>query len=455
MQVTTVKGRVLGNIDLKGETNRMKQNTSDLETKLMRIKLLSNGNPKMEFRWLIQHFNKENLICCFHELNGKKAVGIDGKSKDEYGENLEENIESLVVRMKENSYYPAPVREVMIPKSNGKLRPLGISNFEDKIVQSLFNKILSAIYEPIFIDRSYGFREGRSCHDAIKDLHRSLSGRYSGTVIDVDLKNFFGTINHRKLIQLLEMKIKDKRFIKYMVRMLKAGILSDGELSVSDDGSPQGSIVSPVLSNIFAHYAVDVWIRDMVAPVLKGEISMVRYADDLVIWTRRENVFKLMVALKKRLERFSLILNEEKTKVISFSRNDAIKGIRQESFTFLGLTFYIGKSKSGKFIIKIKTAKKTFANKLKEISKWCMENRNKYRLTYLWKTFQSKIRGHINYYGISHNFDNVNIFVWKAKKIFFKWINRRSQRRSFNWEKFNLFMKVKPLPKTTIIHRLF
>lgn len=409
----------------------------------------------MKFKWLIQHFNKENLLLCFHELDGKKAVGIDGTTKDDYAINLEANIESLINKMKSQSYYPAPVRQVMIPKGDGKLRPLGISNFEDKIVQMLVSKILSAMYESTFIDQSHGFRENRSCHGAIKDLNTAIYSRYDGMIIDVDLKNFYGTINHRKLIQLLEMRIDDKVFIKYIVRMLKAGVLADGELTVSDDGSPQGSIVSPVLSNIFAHYAIDVWIRDMIRPAVKGRIYMVRYADDMVIWINKIDASRVMTALKKRLERFSLILNEEKTKVISFSRCEMARGIDQGTFKFLGFTFYIGKSRKGKWIVKIKTNQKTFANKLKEITKWCKENRNRFRLAYLWKIFQSKIRGHINYYGVSHNGWKVGDFVTEATRIFFKWINRRSQKKSFSWEKFNLYVKNNPLPEVRIAHRLF
>ncbi|MBF0299401.1 MAG: hypothetical protein HQK51_11815 [Oligoflexia bacterium] len=237
--------------------------------------------------------------------------------------------------------------------------------------------------------------------------------------------------------------------------MLKAGVLSDGDLSVSDNGSVQGSVASPVLANIFAHYAIDIWIRDMVSPAVKGNIQMVRYADDLVILVNKNDASRVMVALKKRLERFSLILNEDKTKTVSFSRNDMKKGIEQGTFKFLGFLFYIGKSKKSKLIIKIKTYNKTFKNKINEITIWCRENRNKYRLAFLWKTFQSKIRGHINYYGVSHNFRSVKIFVDKATRIFFKWINRRSQKRSYEWDKFDLFMKAFPLPKAEIVHRLF
>jgi group II intron reverse transcriptase/maturase len=421
----------------------------------MRIKKLSSENPKMEFKWLIQHFTKENLICCFHALDGKKAVGIDGRDKDDYAQNLEENVERLVAKMKKMSYYPAPVREVKIPKSDGKLRPLGISTIEDKMVQSLFEKILSAIYEPLFVDESYGFREGRSCHDAIKDAFNHLSETYGRTVIDVDLSNFFGTINHRKLIMLLEMKIKDPIFIRYIVRMLKAGILTEGELKVGDDGTPQGSIASPVLANIFLHHAIDIWVRDRVFPVVDGKIHMVRYADDIVLVVDSKDAARVMVGLKKRLERFSLALNESKTKVISFCRRDLKKGLQQGVFKFLGFTFYFGKSRKGKWIVKIKTAKKTYATKLRDITSWCRECRNKHRLAYLWKIFQSKIRGHIQYYGVSHNGEMVEKFVYAGTRIFFKWINRRSQRKSFNWDQFNAYMKLFPLPKTKIVHRLF
>ena len=436
-------------------TSILQSAMSFMETGLMRIERLSTENPEMEFKWLIQHFTKDNLIKCFHELGRKKAVGIDGRSKDEYGKNLEENIESLIERMKGLKYYPAPVREVKIPKGNGKYRPLGISNIEDKIVQSMFAKVLTAIYEPLFSNSSYGFRPERSCHDAIKDIHSYVSELKHGVVIDVDLSNFFGTIDHRKLIQILEIKIKDETFIRYIVRMLRAGILTDGELTKSDFGTPQGSICSPVLANIFAHYAIDKWMETTVPKYLYGSVHIVRYADDFVIFTNESDVPRILKALKGRLERFSLELNLEKTKVVNFSKSDYVKGIKQGELNYLGLTFYFGRSRKGKALVKIKTNRKTFNKKLKEITAWCKTNRNKYRLAELWKTFSAKVRGHIQYYGVSHNFKALSTFIYEAKRIFFKWINRRSQKKSFNWKKFELYMKLKPLPTTKIVHRLF
>jgi len=409
-----------------------------METKLKRIEALSRSNPRMEFDWLIQHFTKENLTRCFLELDGKKAKGIDGISKEEYGKNLEENLESLIERMKKMDYYPAPVREVMIPKGDGKFRPLGISNIEDKIVQMMFAKILSAIYEPIFIPESFGFRPKRSCHDAVANVHKHLSARQYGVVIDVDLSNFFGTINHRKLIQLLEIKIKDRVFIRYIVRMLKAGVLSAGELKLGEDGTPQGSIVSPVLANIFAHYAIDIWIKTDAKKLTDGPIHMVRYADDFVICVNRRDALAVLEKLKERLDRFSLIINSEKTKIVDFNNVRMARGQEQGEFKFLGFIFYLGKSRAGRILVKIRTNRKTFTQKLKAITEWCKTTRNKLRLKKLWQLFIAKIRGHIQYYGVSHNLLSISKFVMEAKRIFFKWINRRSQRRSFDWEKFNM-----------------
>lgn len=430
---------------------------SKMETKLKRIAALSSESKNVTFKWLIQHITEENLISCFHKLDGAKALGIDGVSKEEYGVNLEENIRALIERMKNMDYYPAPVRGIKIPKGDGKFRPLGISNIEDKIVQMMFAKILNAIYEPVFVEESFGFRPGRSCHGAIQNLHSYLSTKNYGAIIDVDLSNFFGTINHRKLIQLLEKKIKDKVFICYIVRMLKAGVLSDGELTLSDDGTPQGSIVSPVLSNIFAHYAIDIFIKENGGKdkLSSDNIHMVRYADDLVLCVKTRDAEKVLNKLKERLKRFSLELNESKTTVVNFSRAFAAKGIDQGAFKFLGFTFYLGAARNGEIIVKIKTNKETYKRKLKAMTEWLRENRNKDRLASLWKTFSSKIRGHIQYYGVSHNFESVRKYVHESKKIFFKWINRRSQRKSFNWKKFDLYMKAFPLPNVRIAHRLF
>lgn len=426
----------------------------DMETKLKRIAKLSRENPKMKFNGFMPHFNKENLKRCFEELDGKKATGADGVTKEEYAKELDSNLENLVGRMKSMSYRPGAVREVLIPKDNGKTRPLGISNIEDKIVQSLFAKILESVYEPLFYRSSYGFRRGRSCHDAIRDLSTRLHAAKAEVVIDVDLRNYFGSIDHKKLIAILEMKIEDERFTRYLVRMLKSGVLSDGELRMSDEGTPQGSICSPILSNIFAHYAIDEWFNQEVLPRTKNGTFIVRYCDDLVIGCTREDAARILKSFKGRLDRFGLSLNEDKTKVVEFNRYHAYTK-KQGNFDFLGFTFFIGKTRRGHPGVKLKTSSKKFKTKLKNVKKWCKTNRHKGKLLAIWKIFVSKIRGHINYYGVSFNSKHVDKFIFEAKMIFFKWMNRRSQRKSLNWDEIDLFLEKHPLPRVRVVHRLF
>jgi len=254
----------------------------DTNTKLNRIAWLSSKNPDKEFTSLMHLYNQESLTNCFLELNGKKAIGIDGITKVKYGENLHHNIDDLIKRMKMMAYRPGPVKQVLIPKEGkpGATRPLGISNFEDKIIQKMTQKILEAIYEPLFKPCSYGFRPGRGCHDAIKDLQHYLWGNEVEIVIDLDLGNFFGTIDHKILEEILRDKIKDPCFMRYIIRMFKSGTLKDGDMMIDEEGVPQGNIASPVMANIYAHYAIDVWIEEMVQPACKGKARLFRYADE-------------------------------------------------------------------------------------------------------------------------------------------------------------------------------
>jgi RNA-directed DNA polymerase len=434
------------------------QSHSATNTKLNRIAWLSKQDSEKEFECLMHLFNEESLKDCFHQLDARKAVGIDGIDKASYAENLDGNIEVLIQKMRNMAYRPNPVREVLIPKEGkpGATRPLGISNLEDKIVQKMMQQVLESIYEPLFLNCSYGFRPGKSCHDAIEGLIHHLYENPIQTVIDIDLKNFFGTIDHELLEDILKQKIKDPRFMRYISRMFKAGVLSKGELSISEEGVPQGSICSPILSNVFAHYAIDVWIEEMVKPNCRGKVGLFRYADDAVICCQyAEDAERIKKSLGKRLAKFKLQLNEEKTKLVTFDKNAAKQGIKQETFDFLGFTFYLGSSKTGRIIPKLKTRSKTMRSKLKKVATWFKENRNSEKLKPIWKTFIAKVRGHIQYYGVSHNTEAVKQFLQETKKIAFKWLNRRSQRKSFSWEKFALFMKANPLPTARVVHRFF
>jgi RNA-directed DNA polymerase len=458
-RLTIVEGRNLGNNNLKEETYMNPTEIKyDTNTKLERIAWLSKQNPQNEFANLMHLYNEESLTRCYHELDRNKALGNDKVSKEMYGQHLSNNIQTLLKRMKDMAYRPKPVRQVLIPKEGkaGATRPLGISNFEDKIIQSMTKKILESIYEPTFYSCSYGFRPGRGCHDAIKDLLDHLHKKEVAAVIDIDLGNFFGTINHQILLEFLDKRITDFRFKRYIVRMFKAGVLSEGELTMSPEGVPQGSICSPVLANIFAHHVIDEWICDIIKPYLKGEIRLFRYADDVICCCENtEDANRVREALTKRLTRFKLHLNEEKTKMVPFSKRDATKGIKQGTFDFLGFTFYLGKSRGGRVVPKLKTVRKRLRNKLSKVKEWIRVYRHKMKLVPLWKRFCMKLAGHCQYYGVSYNSTEVSLFFDEAIKLFYKVINRRSQRNSFCWEKYNYFCKRYPVPKPRIVHKLF
>ena len=434
------------------------QSHSVTNTKLNRIAWLSEQDPDKKFECLMHLFNAESLRECFHELDKNKAVGIDGINKTAYAVNLDRNIEELITKMRNMAYRPGPVREVLIPKEGkpGATRPLGISNLEDKIVQKMTQRVLESIYEPLFLDCSHGFRPGKSCHTAIQALQDHLYKNDIQTVIDIDLKNFFGTIDHSLLEELLKDKIKDPKFMRYINRMFKSGVLTDGELKISEDGVPQGSICSPILANIFAHYAIDIWIKEMVKPACRGTVELFRYADDGVICCQYEaDAQRIRRTLGKRLEKFKLQLNEEKTKLVAFDKKAAARGEKQETFDFLGFTFYWGKARSGRIIPKLKTRAKTMRTKLKRVNEWARQVRNQKPLKEIWKTLKAKLRGHVQYYGVSHNDAQVETFLYAATRIIFKWLNRRSQRKSFTWEKFQLYMALDPLPKAQVVHKLF
>jgi group II intron reverse transcriptase/maturase len=437
---------------------RASESQVNTDTALAEIAWLSANNPHQVYHSLMHQINVDSLSRCYDRLDGRKAVGVDQVNKAMYGENLTANLEDLIARMKRMAYRPGPVREVRIPKEGkpGATRPLGISNFEDKLVQKRLQDILESIYEPLFCDFSYGFRPKRSCHDAVKDLSEHLFKEEVEIVIDVDLANFFGKIDHDIVKDMLGMKIKDSKFMRYITRMFKSGVLADGELSMSDEGVVQGSCCSPVISNIVAHYVIDTWLEETVKPLMRGLVKAFRYADDLVICCRyEEDAQRIKRVLGKRLAKYKLELNEEKTSMVSFSKRKCQRGIKQGSFEFLGFRFYLGKALRGTIIPKVKTSGKRYRSKLNNVTAWAKKVRNRVPLGEIWKTFCAKLRGHVQYYSVSFNLKMVRKFLREATKIMFKWLNRRSQRKSFDWNKFDLFIKKHPLPNAKIVHPLF
>lgn len=427
-----------------------------MDTKLRLITQRSANDRTAKFDALMHHINERSLAASFHSLDGRKAVGVDGISKEDYAKDLDSNLATLVTNMKRLSYRPQPVREKLIPKEGkpGAMRPLGIGCLEDKIVQKCFAQVLEAIYEPLFLDCSYGFRPGRSCHQAVKQLYSTLARQPVSTVVDVDIKSYFNTIDHEWLVRMLELKITDSKFIRYIRRMLKAGILRDGELSLTDEGTPQGSLISPILSNIYLHYALDLWFEHVVKRHCKGKAWLFRYADDAVAcFESEEDAQRYVDALPGRMAKFGLEVSAEKSSIVRFSKRPPHD--TNGTFNFLGFTFYMGVTRKGNPVPKLKTNRKKVKAKLRAVKEWMKKVKDRKRLSWIWSTFRAKVRGHIQYFSISFNTGNVSRVLRRATEIVFKWLNRRSQKKSFTWDEFVQFMKQFPLPPVRLVHKLF
>ena len=316
-----------------------------METKLARISQLSKENPQMVFTSLGHLINKEMLRDCHIQMDGDKAVGIDGVTKDEYGKNLEANLELLVERLKKKSYRPKPARLVEIPKENGKMRPLSIYSYEDKLVQEALRRILEAVFEPMFYDEMMGFRPNRGCHKTIKKLNVMLERKPTNYVLDADIKGFFQHLDHDWIIRFVESRIKDPNIIRLIRRMLKAGILNNYEFEATEEGSGQGSVCSPIISCIYMHYVLIWWFKEVVTPKLRGYAGLVVYADDFVVtFQYKTDAEWFYEHLKNRMEHFGLSLEENKSRLIEFGRfakeRSAKQGTKLETFTFLGFTLF-------------------------------------------------------------------------------------------------------------------
>ncbi|MCD7956781.1 MAG: group II intron reverse transcriptase/maturase [Lachnospiraceae bacterium] len=425
-----------------------------METKLERISQLSRENPDMVFTSVGHLINKEMLKECHAKMDGNKAVGIDGVTKEEYDQNLEENLDKLVERLKRKSYKPQPARRVEIPKDNGKTRPLSIYCYEDKLVQEALKKILEAVFEPHFYDEMWGFRPNRGCHQAIRSLNVMLEKRPTNYVLDADIKGFFDHIDHEWAVRFIESRIKDPNIIRLVRRMLKAGIMKDYQFEETEEGSGQGSVCSPVIANIYMHYVLVWWYREKMKPLMKGYSGLVVYADDFVLgFQYKEDAELFYEHLKTRMKHFGMTLEEEKTRLIEFGRyakeRCARNGTKPDTFTFLGFTHYCSHGRSGQFRVKRKTSRKKFAKKCKEVNRLIRDMRT-LPLKVIMKKLNQILVGYYHYYGITDNIQSLSSFRFRVERSLFKWLNRRSQKRSYNWEKFNQMLKAYPLAKPKI-----
>jgi RNA-directed DNA polymerase len=417
-----------------------------------RIADRARQEPQTRFTSLMHHFTVDNLRACFDSLDWNKAVGVDRVTKAMYGHNLEANLQELHRRLHQMSYRPQPVRRVEIPKDDGSTRPLGISCFEDKIVQEMARRILEAIYEPVFIDTSYGFRPRRSCHDALRQLNHEVMSESVNWIADMDMAKFFDTMPHSEILAVLSERIADQKFLRLIARMLKAGVQTPGGMVYDELGSPQGSIVSPVIANAFLDHVLDQWFVRVVRQHCRGYGAILRYADDAIaVFEREDDAHRFMRVLPKRLGKFGLRLNLNKTHLLAFSKRQAWRmlkaGQRPATFDYLGFTHYWGRSRMGKVRLKRKTSKKRLRRALVEINHWLRQERNARKLTDLWQAIARKMRGHFNYFGVTDNSHSLKQFKMAVRRMLFKWLNRRSQKRSFTWKSFLRYEARYPLPR--------
>ena len=425
-----------------------------METKLERISHLSKANPEMVFTSVYHLINKELLTSCHNDMDGKKAVGIDGVTKEKYGEELESNIDNLVERLKNKSYVPKPARRVEIEKENGKKRPLSIYCYEDKLVQEAVRRVLEAIFEPHFYNEMMGFRPDRSCHKAIRLLNTMIERNYTNYILDADIKGFFDHLDHEWIIRFVESKVKDPNLIRLIRRMLKGGIMEDYVYEPTEEGSGQGSICSPILANIYMHYVLVWWIKERIAPKLQGFCGIVVYADDFVLCFQHKDEAEWVHAhLKSRMGHFGLELEENKTRLIEFGRfaeeNAKRRSEKSDTFTFLGFTHYCSKSKNGKFRVKRKTSRKKFAKKCRELNKLIRDMRT-LPLKEIFGKVNQILTGYYHYYGITDNIHSLGKMKDEIERLLFYWLNRRSQRSSYTWESFHDLKRQFPIVQPKI-----
>lgn len=402
---------------------------------------------------LMHYVSKQNLIEEHRQQQKGKATGIDGVSKEAYGEDLEANIDDLLIRMKAFSYRPQAVRRTYIPKAGSdKMRPLGIPAYEDKLVQGVIRKVLDQIYEGKFYNFSYGFREGKSCHQAIREVNQLIMTKKINFIVDADIKGFFDNVDHEWLMRFLEHDIADKNFLRYIKRFLKAGIMEDMKYHESDRGTPQGGLISPVCANVYLHYVLDMWFDKVVKKQCKGEAHIVRYADDFICMFQYENEANAFYkALDARLKKFNLELAKDKSKIIRFGRfakQHSADG-KTDTFDFLGFTHINGETLTGKYTVLHRTSKKKLKAKKQKVRDWLKENIHGKPSDTI-ELLNKKLVGHYRYYGISGNYEGLLKFYRYIRIALFKTLTRRSQRAYLTWRRFRMLLEKHPIAEPRI-----
>jgi RNA-directed DNA polymerase len=424
-----------------------------VSTKRRRIAELARQMPETALTSLSHHIDLEWMREAYRRTRKDGAVGIDGQSAEEFAADLDENLEVLLSHAKSGRYRAPAVRRVHIPKGKGKTRPLGIPTFADKVLQRAIVMAVEPVYEEDFLDCSYGFRPGRSAHQALEALWKGLMRMDGGWVLDVDIRSFFDELDRRQLQQFLGQRVTDGVVKRLVGKWLNAGVMEDGRVHRAATGTPQGGVISPLLANIYLHEVLDLWFERDVRPRMRGRAFMVRYADDAVLcFEREDDAQRVMAVLPERLGRFGLTLHPEKTRLVRFTRPEQKGGCdpgqgpgKSGTFDLLGFTHFWARSRKGRWVVKRRTSKGRFSRALRDIAQWCrvvlhLPIGEQHRM------LTSKLRGHYSYYGIVGNAHALARFRFFVERTWRKWLDRRSGRARMHWEKFKRLLKRYPLP---------
>ena len=441
------------------ETRPYTERIVPVTTKLDRFTLKAREEPQTRFNALMGILSDpEGLRESFGRQDGGKAPGVDGVRKEDYAEGVQARLEDLSARIRRLGYRPLPARRSYIAKGDGCYRPLGVPSFEDRLVQDQLSRILQAIWEPEYCDCSYGFRPGRSAHDALRRVAEVITNGQTQWIVEADIKGFFDHLSHSHLVRFLEHRIADPNLLRIVQRFLKAGVMEDGAFTASEEGAPQGGLVSPVLSNIYLHYVLDLWFEKRFAKCCAGRAYLIRYADDYVACFELEaDARAFLTEMTARLAEFDLEVEPSKSALLEFG-SAQLKGSRAQrpgarTFSFLGFTHYVGRSRRGRFVVGRKSDGKRLRKKLKALNAHLRALRTQggnAMVAFLIR----HLRGHIQYYGVSGNVRWVSSYVYSATGLLFKWLNRRSQKRSLNWKQFAAYIR-RWLPRARIVHDLY
>ncbi len=439
----------------------MRCNSIEVSTKQQRIATLAKQSPDMAFTSLAYLVDLDWLFEAYHQTRKTGAAGVDNVTAAEYEQDLEGNLQRLLERAKSGSYRAPPVRRVYIPKgtSTDEVRPIGIPTLEDKILQRAVVMLLDPIYEQDFLDCSYGFRRQRSAHQALESLWKQTMDIKGGWILEVDIRKFFDHLDHKFLRNFIQHRVNDGVLKKLINKWLKAGVMEDGNVSFPESGSPQGGVISPLLSNVFLHYVLDVWFEEVVKPRLGSDAFLIRFADDFAIGFRSErDARRVMEVLPKRFEKYGLTLHPEKTRLVCFERpsssadeNDSNSGKGTSgTFDLLGFTHYWGKSRQGNWVVKRKTSSSRFTRAITKVAQWCRLNRH-LPVSEQQLKLRQKLHGHYAYFGIRGNYAAIARFKFEVHRRWHKWLNRRNRQRELTWDKFNALLKRYPLPAARIV----